>query len=342
MSKVIEILRVLSDIPGVSGDEKKVRAEIIKQIENYCEYNIDPLGNLLARKKGAVSPKNKIMFSAHMDEVGFIITNIDDTGLLRFTTVGGIDSRVILGKSVEIGDNRIYGLIGAKALHHLEAKEKEEPQDADKLYIDIGASDKADALKYVQQGDRAVFTAEFTKLGKTKILGRGFDDRIGCALMISLIQSDLQYDCTFAFTVQEETGCTGSIAATYSLEPDISIVVEATTASDIAGIDANMVVCEQGKGGVVSFMDKGAIYDYSLYNLAFEVAKKNEIPCQTKAGVFGGNDSRSIQVSRGGVRVLAVSLPCRYLHTASCVLDENDIESTQKLLEKLIPEVATL
>lgn len=339
MLKTLDLLKKLSDIPGVSGDEKNVRSEIEKQIEKYCEYNIDPLGNLIAFKKGAKRPKNKVMFSAHMDEIGFIITQVEDSGLLRFACVGGIDPRVITGKAVEIGDKRVCGVIGTKATHQTEEKEREEAVPADKLYIDIGANDRDDALKYVKQGDRAVFSAELLDLGKDKILGRAFDDRVGCALMISLIQSDLPYDCVFAFTVQEETGCVGAKAAAYTVEPDISIVLEATTASDIEGVEPDMAICEQGKGAVVSFMDKGAVYDYSLYNLTLEVARKNKIPCQAKSGVFGGNDTQAIQVSRSGVRALAVSLPCRYIHTASCVLCKKDIENTLKLLEKLIPEV---
>lgn len=342
MVKTLDLLKRLSDIPGISGDEKNVRAEIEKQIEQYCEYKIDPLGNLIAFKRGDERPKNKVMLSAHMDEVGFIITHIEDSGLLRFACVGGIDPRVIIGKTVEIGCKRVCGVIGAKATHQTEEKEREEAVPADKLYIDIGASGKDDALKHVKQGDRAVFSAELLDLGKGKILGRAFDDRAGCAIMISLIQSDLPYDCIFAFTVQEEIGCVGAKAAAYTVDPDISIVLEATTASDIAGVEPDMAICEQGKGAVISFMDKGAVYDYSLYNLALETANKNKIPCQTKSGVFGGNDSSAIQVSRGGVRTLAVSLPCRYIHTASCVLCKKDIESTLELVEKLIPEVCVL
>lgn len=341
MPDIIGTLKRLSEIPGVSGDEKLVREEVINQIKNYCEYNIDVLGNLIAYKKGRKRGK-KIMLSAHMDEVGFIITNIDDSGLLRFAAVGGIDSRVIPGISVEIGDSRIYGVVGAKALHHLENKEKAEPVPTDKLFIDIGANDKSDAMKHVRQGDRAVFSGQFTTLGEDKVLGRAFDDRAGCALMIELIRSELEYDCVFAFTVQEEIGSVGAFAAAYAVNPDFSIVIEATTASDIAGVEPDMVVCEQGKGAVVSFMDKGAVYDAELYRLALKTASDAAISCQSKAGVFGGNESSSIQVSRGGVRTLSVSLPCRYIHTAGNVLQISDVHSTLKLLGKLIPVIAEL
>lgn len=332
----LEILQRLSSIPGVSGDETRVREATIELIKDYCEYKTDAVGNLIASKKGAKRPKNRLMLSAHMDEVGLIVTGVDDSGLVRFDTVGGIDNRVIFGRAVEIGENRICGVIGAKVLHQTEDKEREEPLAPEKLYIDIGANDKADALKYVLYGDRIVFSSEFTRLGTHRIAGRAFDDRAGCAILVSLIQSELPYDCEFVFTVQEEIGCVGAQTAAYAVNPDIAIVVEATTASDIAGVEPSMTVCEQGKGAAISFMDKGAVYDRELYELAIKTAKDNALPCQTKAGVFGGNDSKSIQTAQAGVRVIAVNLPCRYIHTANCTLDISDIENTQELLQKLI------
>lgn len=337
---IIKIIGKLSGIPGVSGDERLVRNQIIEMIKDHCEYEADSLGNLIAYKKGAERAKNRIMLSAHMDEVGLIVMSADDSGLLRFSTVGGIDNRVIHGKSVEIGENRVYGVIGAKALHHLDDKEKDEPLSADKLYIDIGALGKDDALKHVRPGDRAVFTSAFTRLGDDKILGRAFDDRAGCALLIALIQSELACDCVFAFTVQEETGGAGAAAAAYTIEPNISVVVEATTASDIAGTEPDMVVCELGKGAVLSFMDRGAVYDAELYHLALKIASDNGIPCQPKAGVFGGNESGRIQTSRGGVHGMAVSLPCRYIHTPQNMLCTADVLNTFELLKKLIPTLA--
>jgi endoglucanase len=338
LENMVEILRELSRIPGVSGAEDAVRRAIIQHIKQYCEYSTDALGNLLAHKKGAEKPARKLMLSAHMDEVGLIVTGIEDSGLLRFATVGGIDNRVILGKAVELDQSEICGVIGAKALHQLEEKEKEEPLPPDKLYIDVGAADKQDAEERVRQGFRAVFSAEFRRLGEHKLLGRAFDDRAGCALLIALIQSDLAFDCDFAFTVQEETGHAGASTAAYALEPEVSVVVEATTASDIPGVTKDMIICEQGKGPVISFMDKSAIYDSGLYGLAYSAAEKAGVPCQSKLGVFGGNESGAIQTARAGVRCLAVSLPCRYLHTPSCVLDTRDILSTYELLKAMISE----
>lgn len=338
--ELLENIRRLSDIPGVSGWEDAVREEILLQIKDVCQCHTDHLGNLIAFKKGRQAPVNKLLFSAHMDEVGFIITHIEESGLLRFACIGGIDRRVILGRAVEVGEARLPGVIGAKAVHMQTDKEKAESIPPDKLFIDIGATTRGEAEQEVALGDRVIFSGDFFRLGESMISGRAFDDRAGCALMIDLIQSELEYDCYFSFTVQEETGCTGAIPAAYGVNPDIAIAVETTTASDIAGVEASRQVCALGKGGVLSFMDRGTVYDHKLYSMAMEQAGKHGIPCQAKEGVFGGNEARSIQVAQTGTRMLAVSLPCRYLHTAHNVLHVDDIESTGRLLKLLASALA--
>jgi endoglucanase len=243
---------------------------------------------------------------------------------------------VVVGKAIEVGEKRIYGVIGQKAVHHADDKDRETPPKIDSLYIDVGAEKREDAEAVVQVGDRAIFHSALTRLGGDKLLGRAIDDRAGCALLVSLAKSELEYDCWFAFTVQEETGCTGATAVGYTVDPDVSVVVETTTASDIAGVPSDKVVCKLGAGPVVSFMDKGTIYDRGLYKLARETAAKHDIPSQTKEGVYGGNEARSIQVSKTGVRMLAVSIPCRYLHSPSVVMQESDVLHTQVLLGHLV------
>lgn len=333
MNTMMETIKALTEIPGVSGDEHRVREAILSMVDG-CAASVttDALGNLLVFKKGQAVPKNKIVFCAHMDEIGFIITNITDDGLLRFINVGGIDSRVVLGKPVEIGEKRLYGVIGTKATHQSSPQEKEEPIPLDKLYIDIGAKDKAEAEKHVALGDRAVFYSEFRELGEDHIMARALDDRAGCALLVQLIRSDLPYDCHFAFTVQEETGCIGAVTAGYTIAPDISVVVEATTASDIGGVAPDRTVCRFGEGPAVSFMDRGTVYDSQLYHMALALAEEKAIPAQSKTGVFGGNDSRALQVARSGARPMAISLPCRYIHSPSNMLKKSDIQHTFDLL----------
>lgn len=340
--EIIKNIEKLSDVPGTSGDEGAVREEILRQLAGICECTVDPLGNVLAFKKGKAAPKNKLLLSAHMDEVGFIITHVEDSGLLKFAAVGGIDSRVVVGKAVEVGRERVYGVIGVKATHQAEEKEKENPPKLEELYIDIGAENRAQAEAVAMPGDRAVFFGPFRRLGGDKIMGRAFDDRAGCAMLIALAGQELPFDCHFAFTVQEETGCTGAVTAAYTVAPDIAVAVETTTASDIAGVSADKVVCKLGAGPVVSFMDRGAIYDRELFRLAMETAKAQGIPVQTKEGVFGGNESRSLQTAGAGARILAVSLPCRYLHSPSTVLAAGDIGHTVDLLGAFIGAAGNL
>ena len=339
---ILANLERLSQIPGVSGWEDAVRAAIIAEISGKCEYKTDALGNLIAFKKGKKTGKNTVLFSAHMDEVGFIITSIEDSGLLKFATVGGIDSRCVVGRAVEIGDKSVRGVIGTKPIHLQKPAEQESAPSIESLYIDIGAKTKTEAVGHIRLGDRAVFKADFTKFGEGMLLGRAFDDRAGCALMVEMINSELLYDCVFSFTVQEETGCTGAITAAWHAEPDISVAIETTTAGDIAGASPDKTVCKLGGGPVISFMDRGTVYDHSLYALAMELAEKRGIPHQSKQGVFGGNESRSLQTARAGSRTLAISLPCRYLHTASNMLAEKDLQSTFDLLIAFAEEAATL
>lgn len=328
-------------IPGVSGNESPVTNEIISQIKGYAEYRIDNMGNVIAFKKGAKKPAKRLMVCAHMDEVGLIVTYIEESGLLRFAAVGGIDPRVILGRRVLVGKNSVIGLIGTKPVHLQDVDERKTAPSMDKLYIDIGADSKEDALKAVTYGDTAVFDSDFVRFGDGFLKARAIDDRVGCAAMIELIKSDLPYDTYFAFNVQEEVGLRGSKASAFSIAPEAAIVLEATTAADIAFVEEGRKVCFLGKGPVVSFMDRRTIYNRGLYELAMKTAAEKGIKCQPKLAIAGGNDSGSVHLSREGVKTLAVSLPCRYLHSPSCVIKENDAVETLKLVRALIEKIGS-
>lgn len=330
---MMELIKTLSTLPGVSGCEEAVRYEILNRIEGHCIYRVDALGNILAFKKGRRTPPQTRMFSAHMDEVGLIITYIEEDGLLRFATVGGIDSQVLTGKAVKIGD--MFGVIGTKAMHQKSAEERGQAALVAQMYIDIGATSRQDAMESVALGDRAVFTASFGEFGEGFLQGKALDDRAGCALLIKLIESELEYDTHFVFTVQEETGTVGATTAATQISPALAFIVETTTACDIPDTPNNRKVCELGLGPVLSFMDKGTVYDEKLYKQTLALAEAKKIRCQTKQGVFGGNESRAIQTSGCGVRVLAVSLPCRYLHSQSCVLQKSDIMEMEQLLKAM-------
>lgn len=335
MSKTLDQLKDLCQIDGVSGYENKVRDYIKNQLEGICEMSVDARGNLICFKKGKSKPASKIMLSAHMDEVGFIITHIDENGLLRFSTVGKIDSRVAIGKPVML-ENQVYGVIGSKPIHLLESGEADKPVDFDDLYIDIGADSREDAEKSVSLGDYAVFHSAFQKLGDYKLKGKAIDNRAGCAVLMSLLRQDLKYDVTVVFTTLEEIDGGSAGNAAYQINPDIGIVVETTCAADVPDVPSGKQCTVQGKGPALSFRDGKTVYDIDLYRRAMKVAEKKEIPCQPKKVIAGGNESRSVQITKGGVRVLAVSMPGRYLHSPSCVIDKRDIKSTVHLLEALV------
>lgn len=337
---MLDMLRELCLINGISGDEAKVRDYIISKIKDKCTYEVDPLGNILAFKKGKNTPKNKVMLSAHMDEVGFIVTYICDNGYLKFTNVGGIDSKVAVGRAVKVGDNGVMGVIGNKAVHLCHGDEENTAPKLDKLYIDIGAKDKAEAEKMVCLGDCAYFLSDFVEFGEDKIKAKAIDDRFGCAIMLKMIESEIEFDTHFAFLVQEEVGCRGSSAAVFSIRPDYAIVLEATTASDISGVADEDRVCVQGKGAVVSFMDRSTVYNRDLFKGAFALAKQKNIPIQPKTTVAGGNDAGAIHKACSGVYTIAVSLPCRYIHSGTSVGDKKDMQACYDLAVALCEEYA--
>lgn len=333
-------LRNLCLIDGISGDEAKVREYIISRIKDKCEYSVDPMGNLLVFKKGKNKPKNKVMLSAHMDEVGFICTYICDNGFIKFTNVGGVDPKVAVGRAVKIGENKISGVIGNKAVHLCSDDEDKTAPKLDKLYIDIGAENKAEAEKYVNIGDSVYFASDYVEFGEDKIKAKAIDDRFGCAIMLKMIDSELEYDTHFAFLVQEEVGCRGAGAAVFAIRPDYAIVLEATTASDISGVSDEDRVCVQGKGAVVSFMDRSTVYNRDLFKGAFALAKEKNISIQPKTTVAGGNDAGAIHKACSGVYTIAVSLPCRYIHSGTSVGDKKDMKACYDLAVALCEEYA--
>lgn len=335
-------LKQLCLLSGISGDEDRVRDFIISRIDGCCDYHVDALGNIIASKKGKKRPTKRLMLSAHMDEVGMIVTSIKEDGTLLFSEVGGIDARVILGRSVLVGPKKIPGVIGTKAVHMQSAEERDSAVPADQLYIDIGAFDREDASVDISLGDSVSFSPCFGELGDGYLYGKALDDRIGCAMLIQLLHEELDYDCTFVFCTQEEVGLRGSRVAAYSVDPEIAIVLEATTAGDLPGVSEDKKVCQLTKGPVISFMDRATIYDKGLYREAFDLAREKGIPCQTKTLIAGGNDAGAIHVAGSGVRTLAVSAPCRYIHSPSSVVNQQDLNAMYELIKLLAERFASL
>ncbi len=331
---MLDLLQKLCEQNGVSGREDAVRDLIISEITGHCEYSVDPLGNIIAFKKGKNRPSKRVMVDAHMDEVGLIITAVTEEGFLKFRTVGGINTEILLFRRVTV--NGLSGVIGGKPIHLLDDADRKKLPKAESLYIDIGAASKEEALALVSPGDTAVLDGAFTAIGD-KIRSKALDDRIGCAILIRLLQQEAAYDFHAVFSVQEEIGLRGAKAAAFTVAPDAAVVLEATTAADLAGVEPENRVCRLGAGPAVSFMDKATVYDRAFY----EAALAGGIPCQPKMAVAGGNNAGAVHLTRGGIRTLAISVPCRYIHSPSCVCSINDIENAQKLARFMLERIAS-
>ena len=337
---MIERIRELCSLFGASGREDAVRDYILSQIPSGVETTVDALGNVIIFRKGRRRANHRVMLCAHMDEVGLMITHITDDGFLKFDTVGGISIPALCGKAVRVGDKLLPGVIGVKPVHLLHCDEEKQYPKGESMYIDVGAADKEEAAAVVSVGDYAYFDSDVVSFGDGYLKGRALDDRCGCAIMLEMLHSDLEYDLYFAFTVQEETGIGGAGPAAFRIDPEYAIVLETTTASDIDGVEGERKVCCLGKGAVISQMDRRTVYLPKMYEKAFSVAREHGIPAQPKTVVAGGNDAGVIYKTRAGVAVQAISLPCRYLHSPSCVITEKDYYASRDLAALLAAELA--
>jgi len=333
---MVEILKRLTEASGVSGDEKEVR-EIILELasETGAEVSVDRIGNVIAKKSGRTGSK-KVMIAAHMDEVGFIISFISENGMLKFKPVGGIDQRILLSKRILIGKDRIPGVIGVKAIHLQEPKERNTVINQKQMYIDIGARSREEAQKLVQIGDYACFDSAFVQFGDNKVKAKALDDRVGCSVLLELLKQTFDFDLIACFTVQEEIGLRGAEVAAWHVQPDMAVVVEGTTCADIPGVPEHLQTTRMGKGPAISFMDRTSIAHPELFKRMVETAEKNSIPYQIKENVAGGNDAGSIHKSRGGVPTVVISVPCRYIHSPSSMMDLNDYDNTILLIKEFL------
>lgn len=338
---LIDTIKALCALPGVSSQEDAVRDYIRAQAEPYASsIRTDSMGNLIVEKKGP--GKRRLMLCAHMDEVGLMVHSITDEGYLKFDTVGGIDRRVLIGKPVLVGERRLPGVIGLKAYHLTTTEERRKIPKLREFYIDIGAKDREEAQRHIKLGDVAVFDSDVVEFGRGFLKAKALDDRIGCAVLLELLREPLPMDCTFVFTVQEEVGTRGAFGAAFSVTPDIALVLEGTTAADLPDMEARQRVCAPGKGPVIPFMDGGTVYDRKLFELLRDLAQKNGIPWQTKEFISGGTDAGAIQRSKDGVRVAAISAAVRYLHTPSSVASVEDCQNILALSRLFLAAAAEL
>ncbi len=345
-----ELLKRLCAADAPSGNEREAAELIKKELADVgVPIRQDRMGNVIVPLHfgdTSASDRVRIMVSAHMDEVGFMITEIRKEGYLGFGCVGGISASVLSGRRVKVlaEGGALTGVIASKAIHHKDKKEEEKPPKKDKLYIDIGATSAEQAEEYVRIGDFAVFESDFYELGEGLIKARAIDDRAGCVSMIEIIRSLAEApmhdnaDVYFCFTVREEIGLSGATVAAQVIKPHIAIVLESTAVADIEGVKDSQRVASIGGGVCISVMDRSTIYDKELVGRALELAEQNGISAQLKKYVSGGNDAGSIHKSGEGVRTLALSVPTRYLHSASCVASIADIESQRMLCEAIVRE----
>ena len=338
---MIQCLETLCALNGVSGDEGQVRSYIRGWAEEHADsVRTDAMGNLIVFKRGRKAAGNRLMLCAHMDEVGVIVTRATDEGFLKFDFVGGVDRRVALGKPVELGPDRVLGVIGMKAIHLLSREDMKKVPKTDALYLDIGASSRAEALSMVPLGTCGAFAGPPEPFGDGLFKAKAIDDRVGCAVMLELLREKLPMDVTFAFTVQEEVGTRGAFGAAFSVTPEVALVLETTTAADLPMVEDHRKVCAPGKGPVISYMDGGTIYDRGLFEDLRRLAEEHRIPWQTKEYIAGGNDARTIQRTKSGVRVAALSAAVRYLHAPASVGSISDFEAMLKLTRLFLADQA--
>ncbi|MDP1548410.1 MAG: M42 family metallopeptidase [Anaerolineales bacterium] len=337
-----QLLKTLTETFGPSGFEDEVRKVILKEVKPLAdEVRVDALGNLIVRKKPAKGAKNpkRIMLAAHMDEIGVIASHIDKRGFVRFTNVGGTFGRYTLGARVRFM-NGVTGIVGYDKLENMDA-----PLPINKMYIDVGASNKKDCP--IKVGDFGAFDRSFIEMGD-RLVAKSMDDRSGVLVLIETLRAitlrqtqggSTQNDLYFVFTTQEEVGVRGAGVAAYGIDPDIGIAVDVTPTGDTPA--SLKMVMELGKGPCVKFRDPGMLSDPRVVDWMIQTAEKAKIPYQREVLLVGSTDARAIQITRAGVMAGVISVPCRYVHSASEMVDLNDLKNSVKLLTAMLSKAVS-
>lgn len=319
---ILQTLQALNVCHGPSGNEQEIAAAIRQLAAPYVdECTTDALGNLIAHKKGS-GPK--VMFAAHMDSIGFIVTHIDEKGYLRFGRLGGLTTAEVLSAPVRF-QNGVRGVVA------LEGKKKPKDMTLDDLYIDIGARDRDEAYRMVRIGDTAVYATPAFRSGE-RIFSPYLDNRIACVVLLSAMErlKHCENDLYFVFTVQEELGLRGGRTAAYGVNPDYGIAVDVTDSDDIpeAPHECSSVA---GGGAAIKVMDSSVICHPEVVAHLEQLAKAQGIPCQRDVLRFGGTDAGAIHQTRAGVRTSGISIPCRYVHTPEEMVDLRDVDACIRL-----------
>lgn len=339
----------LSEIIGVSGHEKPVLMFIKNQIEGFVDKMwIDPLGSLLATIKG--DENDRIMIDAHMDEIGFMVSHVDKGGFLRFVSIGGWDTRILLGQAVKVlaaNGNEHHGIIGSKPPHLTTESERKNIVKISEMYIDLGFSSKEEAEEVgINIGSVGTLYDPFVEFPNNMVRGKAFDDRTGVNVLINIIKefstespiSTLQ----FSFSMGEEVGGRGAGTAAFSLDPTMALAIENTTAADVPGIKDSECPAYVGKGPAITVADKSMISHPKVNERLIENAKLENIPYHIKKPIFGGTNAGRIHQSRCGVPSSVVSVPCRYIHSPTSLLSLEDIYHTIRLVAAFIRNPANV
>lgn len=331
------LIKKLTEANGLPNNEKEVREIIMEELKGHVDsMKIDHIGNLIVEKN--VESKGKhLAIAAHMDEVGLVVSWIEDSGLLRFQS-WGCDPKILPAKVVKIGKNKITGVIGTKPIHLQAPGERKKAIKIDDMYIDIGAKSKAEAKKYVSLGDYVAFDSEFVEFGEDKFKAKAFDDRAGCAIAIGVLKSDIKNKITAVFSVQEETGLRGAMVASANINADLVLILEGTISADMADVDDSRRVTTLGQGPAISLLDKYSVYNKKYINQLVDVAEKNGIPYQFRRSNMGGTDAGPFHTAHTGTPAIGVAVPCRYLHSPVSIMDKNDFSNMQKLVSCFIDE----
>ncbi len=324
------LLKKLTAIPSITGRERKLGEYILSEIKDYVDdAYFDTMGNLIAFKKGSAENAKKLMFAAHMDEIGMIVTHIDNKGYLRIAPIGGVNFASI-AYSNALFENGVIGVLLP------EAKVDANDWKHDKMYIDIGATDKKDAEKKIKIGDVAIYAPMVKRLMHRRVTGHAFDDKIGCAVMIKAIQQAkvVVNDTYYVFTVQEEVGCRGSKTAAFAIQPDWAVAFDVTGTGDM--INATPMEVSLGKGAAIKIKDASVICDTRVVDLLTDIAKENDIKYQYEILTHGGTDTSSMQMTASGALAGCVSIPTRYIHTGVEMIDLADCDACVDLTVKLL------
>ena len=343
--KLVNVLEKLSNACGVAGREEEVRGlmkELLKP--NVDDIREDKLGNVIGVKKGKKDAPT-VMLAAHMDEIGLMVKNITKEGFLQFAKIGGIDDRILVAQKVLVHTDKepITGVIGSKPPHILKEEERKKVIEADDLFIDVGAKDKQDAQKMgVRVGDAVSFDIKFTRVGKDNVVGKAFDDRVGCAALIEIMRKLPKVDCTVyaVGTIQEEVGLRGATIAAFQLYPDVGIALDVTVAGDVPGVKEVEAPAKIRAGPALTVADAGLITHPKVLRLFIDSAEENKIPYQLETGLRGTTDAARIALTREGVPSGVISIPTRYIHSPASLLSLKDVENAVKLAVAAVKNVA--